>query len=71
MTKQEYKEWNQKAAAGEISDDQNPALVFNSIPNDLLAQIVAGEFDLRQLAKHILAERGCDAAGKWVGFGKK
>lgn len=41
---------------------------FQTLPSDLLAQAARGEIDLKALARFVLAQRGQDSSGKWVGF---
>jgi hypothetical protein len=48
------------------SDDQ---LSFIQLANTtILARVARGELDLNTLARRELANRGCDASGRWVGF---
>lgn len=49
-----------------ITDEQMCTLQL--IQSEVLAKAVKGEIDLNQLAKVILAQRGHDENGKWVGF---
>lgn len=41
---------------------------FQTLPSELLAQAARCEVDLNALAKYVLAQRGQDSSGKWVGF---
>lgn len=43
---------------------------LQTISSDLLGAAARGEVDLNKLAKEILARRGQDANGRWVGFDK-
>ena len=52
----------------EISDDQNPAYIFSLTATDLLLAIAAGLVDPVTLAHEMLANRGLDMNGQWVGF---
>lgn len=54
----------------EVSDDDNPAYLFNTTNTSLLVQIAKGEVDAEELAKKELANRGLNNDGKWVGFNK-
>ena len=53
-----------------VKDDENAANIFSLTSNALLAMIANGEIDCKQLAKYTLENRGYDANGKYVGFGK-
>lgn len=70
MKREEYKSWNTKAANGTVSDDKNPAFILSGIDTDLLTLIAAGKIDVKELAKRELENRGLNADGIWVGFGK-
>ena len=52
----------------EISDEINPAYLFNLTYTDLLTRIASGEINCQQLAKQQLADRGLDLNGTWIGF---
>jgi hypothetical protein len=49
-----------------INDEQLSTLQL--IDSDTLAKAARGEVDLNHVAKIILAQRGHDLNGKWVGF---
>ena len=53
-----------------MTDATNPAYMLQMIDAALLCKIVAGEIDVRELARRELAQRGLDTAGKWVGHAK-
>lgn len=53
-----------------MSDDLNPAYIFQTIAAQILASIARGDVDPVVLAKRELASRGLDQNGKWVGFAK-
>ena len=56
-------------AAGEMTDERNPAYLFQGTSTALLVQIARGDLNALQLAKQELAARGLDIrTGKWVGF---
>jgi hypothetical protein len=38
------------------------------LPTTTLTAVLAGEVDLNHLAHRVMASRGLDAAGRWVGF---
>jgi hypothetical protein len=52
----------------EVSDLQNPVYMFSTTATDLLLAITAGLVDPVLLAHEMLANRGLDLDGRWVGF---
>ncbi|MBU1330859.1 MAG: hypothetical protein KJ884_15895 [Gammaproteobacteria bacterium] len=40
------------------------------LPTELLLAMAKGEVDAQAIAARLVAERGLDGAGKWVGFEK-
>lgn len=63
-----YEAWTKASEAGTLRDDDNPAFMFNTISSQLLGMIVKGEISTTWLAGKILASRGQDKDGNWVGF---
>lgn len=63
-----YDAWTKASDAGTLRDDDNPAFMFNTISSQLLGMIVKGEVSTTWLAGKILASRGQDKDGNWVGF---
>lgn len=47
---------------------ESPIHELQTISSTLLGAAARGEVDLNALAKAILADRGQDANGRWVGF---
>lgn len=68
MTRQEFKNWNQKAEQGEVNDNMNPAFILGMTMTQMLAKIAQGEINMVELAKRELENRGCDINGQWAGF---
>lgn len=68
MNREEYKKWVDKANEGTIEDELNPIFVFNGIRSEILVEIINGKFNLEELAKREMENRGLDKNGKWVGF---
>ena len=66
--KLDTKALNQAAIDGTISDEKNPLFIFSGLPNELLVRIAKGEFDLQDLAKYELGNRGYLVNGNWGGF---
>jgi len=50
------------------SDELNPKFLFQGTHTGLLIRCAGGDFDLVQMAKDELANRGLDLNGQWVGF---
>ena len=72
MNRAEYEKWNQKAMSGEVKDEENPIFIFyHNISSKFLSQIAKGEFNLQELAKRQLENRGLDINGNLVGLGKE
>jgi hypothetical protein len=57
MTKAQVQEWNRKAMAGTVSDDQNPIFIYCTTSTELLRQIAEGKIDATELAKRELENR--------------
>jgi hypothetical protein len=68
MTRKEIKEWNEKAQAGSVKDDLNPAFILSLTATELLSKIAKGEINAMELAKRELENRGLNIDGSWVGF---
>ncbi len=68
MTQLEWKEWNQAAIKGTVSDEENPIFIFGLTSNRMLAEILSGAIDIVEVAKQTLKCRGFNEKGKWVGF---
>ncbi len=52
------------------ADDINPRFIFSTTSTALLVEALRGDFDLKQLVRRELANRGLNADGNWVGFDK-
>ncbi len=52
------------------ADDINPRFIFSTTATALLVEALRGDFDLKQLVRQELANRGQNAEGNWVGFDK-
>lgn len=53
----------------ELSDELNPAFIFQTIHTELLTAILRGDIDAPKRAASELANRGLDlTTGVWVGF---
>ena len=52
------------------ADDINPRFMFSTTATALLVEALRGDFDLKQLIRRELANRGLNTEGNWVGFDK-
>lgn len=52
------------------ADDINPRFIFSTTSTALLVEALRGDFDLKQLVRRELANRGLNTEGNWVGFDK-
>jgi hypothetical protein len=41
---------------------------LQTLPTDLLQAMANGEIDAREVAAKLMADRGLDSEGQWVGF---
>ena len=55
---------------GQISDEKNPANLFQTTDVSLLLAIAQDRIDPVELAKKELANRGLGSYGQWIGFKK-
>ncbi|MDO8698016.1 MAG: hypothetical protein Q7J74_12990, partial [Pseudomonas sp.] len=46
----------------------NPAEYLQTLPTDLLGAMARGEIDAQAVAARLMADRGLDQQGDWVGF---
>jgi hypothetical protein len=46
----------------------NAAEYLQILPTDLLRALACGELDAREVAAKLMADRGLDREGQWVGF---
>lgn len=69
--KKEFEALENAAVLGTIKDDENPVFILTMTSNNLLAQIIKGEIDIKALAEYTLQNRGYNLEGKWVGFNSK
>lgn len=71
MTRKEINEWIKLTENGTIKEDLNPAFIFSLTATKLLSKIAKGDFNLQELAKRELENRGQNIDGIWVGFNKE
>jgi hypothetical protein len=63
--KNQLAEWRKDES---IPDHKNPAYIFSGTASSLLSKIARGEISAQFLARAILADRGQDINGTWIGF---
>jgi hypothetical protein len=68
MKRKNYLDFLKKADLGTLPDNLNPALMLNDTSTQLLIDIIKGKYDMVELAKRELENRGVDLDGNWVGF---
>lgn len=51
-------------------DEVNPFYLFSGTHVDLLLRLANGQFDLLQMAKDEVANRGLNLKGEWIGWKK-
>jgi hypothetical protein len=51
-------------------DELNPRFLFSTTSTTLLVESLNKVFDVNELIKNELVNRGVDANGRWVGFNK-
>lgn len=52
----------------EVSDDENPEYMFQTLHINLIKKLATGQLDGKKYAQKELAQRGLDKNGKWIGF---
>lgn len=52
----------------EMSDDENPHFVFQSVNTKLLLAMATGKVNAQEYAKLEMVNRGFDKKGSWIGF---
>lgn len=67
MTREEYRHF----ATSPVLSHQNPAFILNHVTDELLVMVIAGEIDLKELAKREMENRGLNENGQWVGYDKQ
>lgn len=68
MTEEQIAAYRKAAEEGTIPDDENPLFLFATTSTSLLVKALKREFNLVELVRLQLQERGLNAQGKWVGF---
>ncbi len=71
MTTEQIEYYRQASNEGTIPDSQNPLFLFQGTHSDILTAILKRDFDVEQLVRHELQQRGLNDQGKWVGFNQK
>lgn len=71
MTRPDYSELKLKAIEGTIPDNQNPIFILSSVDTILLVDILQNKYDIIEIAKRELENRGLNITGQWIGFNHK
>ncbi len=61
---------DQRQELNEISDEENPEFMFQTMHMKLVIAIANGKINAKKAALEELANRGYDKNGKWVGWDK-
>jgi len=59
---------DQRQELNEISDEENPEFMFQTMHMKLVIAIANGKINAKKAALEELANRGYDKNGKWVGW---
>lgn len=70
MTEEQINRYKQAAKDGSLPDEENPLLLFANTSTNLLAKMIAKEFNITTLIRMELRKRGVNDKGQWVGFCK-
>ena len=70
MTDEQIAKFKQAAKDSSLPDEENPLFMFSSVSTNLLAKILAKDFNVLTLVRMQLRERGVNDKGQWVGFAK-
>lgn len=68
MTPEQVLKYKKAAENGSMPDEENPLFLFSLTNAKLLVKLLRKDFDLREMVKHELSNRGLDNSGKWIGF---
>jgi hypothetical protein len=70
MTNEQINKYKQASKEGSLPDEENPLFLFAVTSTNLLAKVLAKEFNVTELIKMEMRKRGVNDKGQWVGFGK-
>lgn len=70
MTEEQINKFKQAAKDGSLPDEENPLFLFAGTSTNLLAKVIAKEFNINTLIRMELRKRGVNDKGQWVGFSK-
>lgn len=68
MTEEQLNKFKQAAKDGSLPDEENPVLLFSTTSTNLLAKLMAKEFNITSLIRMEMQKRGVNDKGQWVGF---
>lgn len=68
MTQYDINQFKAAASLGLIPDEENCLFLFSSTHTDILADILSGAIDPKQIAKFELQCRGRNEQGIFIGF---
>ena len=68
MTDEQISKFRQAAKDGSLPDEENPLFLFSTTSTNLLARVLAKEFNVHTLIRMQLRDRGVNDKGQWIGF---
>lgn len=68
MTQEQIEKYRQAAANGSLPTEENPLFLFSKVSTSLLVKALAREFNIMDLIRMQLRERGVNNKGQWIGF---
>lgn len=68
MTQEQITKYQQAAKDGSLPEEENPLNLFAKTSTNLLAKILAKEFNLMVLIRMEMRKRGVNDKGQWIGF---
>lgn len=68
MTSEQITKYQQAAKDGSLPQEENPLNLFATTSTNLLAKILAKEFNILILVRMEMRKRGVNDKGQWVGF---
>ncbi|TDX00516.1 hypothetical protein [Dinghuibacter silviterrae] len=68
MTQEKIEKYRLAAEDGSLPDGENPLFLFSTTSTNLLAKLLAKEFNVLDLVRMELANRGVNEKGQWIGF---
>ncbi|MEE1946394.1 hypothetical protein VRU48_14820 [Pedobacter sp. KR3-3] len=68
MTQEQITKYQQAAKEGSLPPEENPLNLFATTSTNLLAKVLAREFNVLTLVRMEMRKRGVNDKGQWIGF---